>query len=286
MSDRRRKSLKPTTAGGPARSVAKRTEYVPTDADRAAARACRERAKGKPQLAGSTVELNSDSRTIGWDHVDEFIGTLHLANALATDDFTFARGLHIQLANSLGTALNARKLDATLAIVRGIAPRDPTEALLATQMAMTHNAAAQAAGYLANAEFLPQQESASTMFNKLMRTFAMQLEALKKYRSAGEQVVRVEHVTVQNGGQAIVGNVQAGGGGYGKNASQPLELGASQATSEAHAPSPALPCDVQTNGNALPSPGDKGTPCVPLPRGQGRRSAGNGKRRMASRAAH
>lgn len=43
--------------------------------------------------------------------------------------------------------------------------------------------------------------------NKLLRTFAAQMEALKKHRSTGEQHVTVEHVTVQNGGQAVVGAV-------------------------------------------------------------------------------
>ena len=46
-----------------------------------------------------------------------------------------------------------------------------------------------------------------------MTTFAAQVEALKRYRSKGEQKVVVEHVTVNEGGQAIVGNVETGGGG-------------------------------------------------------------------------
>ena len=40
---------------------------------------------------------------------------------------------------------------------------------------------------------------------------AAQVEALKRYRSRGDQTVRVEHVTVNEGGQAIVGNVNHGG---------------------------------------------------------------------------
>jgi hypothetical protein len=46
------------------------------------------------------------------------------------------------------------------------------------------------------------------------------MEALKRYRSTGQQVVRVERVTVEAGGQAIVGSVttsSAGGeGDHGK----------------------------------------------------------------------
>lgn len=33
------------------------------------------------------------------------------------------------------------------------------------------------------------------------------MEALKRYRSGGEQKVTVQHVSVNEGGQAIVGNV-------------------------------------------------------------------------------
>jgi hypothetical protein len=42
------------------------------------------------------------------------------------------------------------------------------------------------------------------MFNKCARTFAAQVEALKKYRSTGEQSIKVQHVNVHDGGQAIV----------------------------------------------------------------------------------
>jgi hypothetical protein len=47
--------------------------------------------------------------------------------------------------------------------------------------------------------------------NKLARTYAAQMDTLKRYRSKG-QMVRVERVTVESGGQAIVGNVSKGGG--------------------------------------------------------------------------
>jgi hypothetical protein len=39
----------------------------------------------------------------------------------------------------------------------------------------------------------------------------MEMEALKSHRSTGEQKVTLEHVTVNNGGKAIVGNVTHGG---------------------------------------------------------------------------
>jgi hypothetical protein len=49
--------------------------------------------------------------------------------------------------------------------------------------------------------------------NKLSRTYAALIDALNRHRGKGQQTVRVEHVTVQAGGQAIVGNVETPGGG-------------------------------------------------------------------------
>jgi hypothetical protein len=48
---------------------------------------------------------------------------------------------------------------------------------------------------------------------KLMRLYNETLDALNKHRRKGEQKVIVQHVNVNNGGQAIVGNIQTGGGG-------------------------------------------------------------------------
>ena len=87
------------------------------------------------------------------------------------------------------------------------------EALLAAQMAAVHTAIMTFARRLGHVKTIPQQDSAERAFNKLARTFAPQVEALKRYRSRGDQTVRVEHVTVNEGGQAIVGNVSHGGRG-------------------------------------------------------------------------
>ena len=66
---------------------------------------------------------------------------------------------------------------------------------------------------LAHVETIQQQDSAERALNKLARTFAMQMEALKRYRTGGEQKVTVQHVSVNEGGQAIVGNVNQAAGG-------------------------------------------------------------------------
>ncbi|WP_159715165.1 hypothetical protein [Geminicoccus flavidas] len=47
--------------------------------------------------------------------------------------------------------------------------------------------------------------------NKLARTHGTLVETLNRHRDKGQRTVRVEHVTVQAGAQATVGNVTAGG---------------------------------------------------------------------------
>jgi transcriptional regulator with AAA-type ATPase domain len=100
-----------------------------------------------------------------------------------------------------------RALNFMLSIVKGVQPRDQLEAMLATQMAAIHELILTYARRLAHTETMPQQDSAERALNKLARTFTTQMEALKRYRSSGEQKVTVQHVSVSDGGQAIVGNV-------------------------------------------------------------------------------
>lgn len=100
-----------------------------------------------------------------------------------------------------------------LSVVRDLAPRDAIERMLAVQIAATHVATIRAGGWLSRSENLAQGQTHSTAYTKLARTFAAQVEALRKHRNGGKQTVTVQHVNVSDGGQAIVGNVQAGGRG-------------------------------------------------------------------------
>src|SRR6478672_2075546 len=142
-----------------------------------------------------------------------------LMDALGTGDLDFYHGLLNQLATagSKGVQVNEHRLNFMLSVVKGIQPRDQLEVMLAAQMAAVHMAILTFARRLAFVEDILQQDSAERAFNKLTRTFATQMEALKRYRTGGQQKVTVEHVTVNQGGQAIVGSVTQGGLGGQKN---------------------------------------------------------------------
>jgi hypothetical protein len=170
----------------------------------------RRRQKPLPRVK---LSVSDGVGAISPDHADKATGVSLLMEALGTADSDFLSGLLQQLANAgtKGREVNEDELNFMLAMVRGVSPRDEIEAMLASQMAATHNAIMTFARRLNHVEALPQQDSAERACNKLARTFAAQVEALKRYRSAGEQTVRVEHVTVNEGGQAIVGSVSHGG---------------------------------------------------------------------------
>lgn len=133
--------------------------------------------------------------------------------AFGSADKNFIDGLVAQIVNisSPGKLPDQKGTSFVASIVRGIEPTDQIEAMLASQMAAVHLATMTFARRLAHVENIPQQDSAERAFNKLARTFATQVEALKRYRTGGQQQVTVKHVTVNEGGQAIVGNVGSGG---------------------------------------------------------------------------
>lgn len=133
----------------------------------------------------------------------------------ASDSAQVAHGLLMQVASigSTGKSIDEGAANFALGFIDAMQPKDAAEALLLAQMAATHQAAMMMARRLNHVENLPQQDSAERAFNKLMRSYAAQMDTLKRYRSKGQQTVRVERVTVQDGGRAIVGSVEAEVGG-------------------------------------------------------------------------
>jgi hypothetical protein len=81
--------------------------------------------------------------------------------------------------------------------------------MLAAQMVATHGAAMELLRRAMQAEYRHNLQDAGNLAVKFLRTYAAQLEALQRYRGKGQQKVTVEHVHVHQGGQAIVGNVEA-----------------------------------------------------------------------------
>ena len=125
-------------------------------------------------------------------------------------------GLVAQIVNvgAPGKRGDGSAADFALGFMDAMKPRDAAEAALIAQMAVAHQTVMMLAGRLNRAEMIPLAEAADRAFNKAARTYTAQMETLKRYRSKGQQVVRVERVEIKDGGQAVVGNVQSRGGDY------------------------------------------------------------------------
>ena len=154
------------------------------------------------------------------------------------------------------------RMNAALAMVEAIAPRDELEAALAVQMAGCHALTMEMLGQARQAENLEYLGASGGLAVKLARTFTLQIEALAKLRGGGQQKVEVRHVHVN--GNAIVGDVHAPGGGAAtENLDQPhtQRLGYSPG-----APVPSL-WGQDAQGDALPVAGSVGAETVPDARG-------------------
>jgi hypothetical protein len=115
------------------------------------------------------------------------------------------------LPNSLTQEEKRDQMGAAAELLRGIRPQDELEGALCAQMVATHSAAMECF----RRAMVPQQTIEVRDLNlkhaqKLQMTFAHQMELLDKRRGRSQQKVIVEHVYVEAGGQAIVGNVEGG----------------------------------------------------------------------------
>ena len=121
----------------------------------------------------------------------------------------------------------------------GIGPRDAAEGMLAAQMVAVHEAALECLRRaMLDGQTFEGRQANLGQANKLVRSYAALLEALDRHRGAGRpQVVRVERVTVNAGGQAVVGTVTQGGGGSGAESDE-----RPHAKALAHAPELPVRC--------------------------------------------
>lgn len=165
----------------------------------------------KPPLAD--VTLTDDNRldvALGgnWETLLKAAGNTSVGNGIVAQ---------VSILGAHGKRVDADATNFVLGFADAMKPRDAAELTLLTQMAATHQAVMLMARRFNHVETIPQQDAAEKALNKLARTFSAQMEALKRYRSKGQQVVRVERVTVEDGGQAVVGNIETGGRGTDEN---------------------------------------------------------------------
>jgi hypothetical protein len=141
-----------------------------------------------------------------------------------------------------------------------IKPQDAFEGMVGAQLIACHNASMDCyrRAMLGEQTFEGWRENLSQA-NKLSRTHAVLLDTLNRHRGKGQQKVTVEHIHIHDGGQAIVGTVEApGGGDTTKTKDQPHALG--------YAPGAKMPC-TDTTPDSLPVARDEKRPLPDARRG-------------------
>ena len=138
-----------------------------------------------------------------WHRLQNAFGT-------ASSAFVGASLQHLIAAARLpNSGISEVAVNASLALIEGAKPRDEIECALVIQMACTHSAAMAVLNRLGGAAGGRTVAAMASAAARLLRAYATQVEALRRLRNGGSQTVRVEHVHVNEGGQALIGNVNS-----------------------------------------------------------------------------
>ena len=145
------------------------------------------RRRTKPGLPRATVTVTKNTAEIAWDHQDPQMAFVHLANALGTTDGAFIDGVLLQIADvaRTGRVASAEELNFALSLIHWDRTTGSDEGPSRRANGRHPQCDYDRRVPFERVETIPQQDSASNMLNKLARTFAAQVEALKKYRSTG-----------------------------------------------------------------------------------------------------
>jgi hypothetical protein len=142
-----------------------------------------------------------------WDRLKAALGT-------TSSDFVNATLVQIQNASRMPSGgISETSVNAVLAIIEAAEPKNEIEAALAIQMACTHAVTmavlSRVGGAYGGDRHVAMMAAAAS---RLLRAYAMQVETLRRLRAGGSQYMRVEHVHLEPGAQAIIGNVEKSSG--------------------------------------------------------------------------
>jgi hypothetical protein len=138
-----------------------------------------------------------------------WLDRLKAALGTASIEFVDATLYQLQAAARLpNSGVSEIAVNAALAMIESEQPRGETECAIVVQMACIHSATMAILGRLSTAYGDRSILAAATAASRLSRSFAVLVETLRRQRSGGSQVIRIERVDVRDGGQAIIGNIK------------------------------------------------------------------------------
>lgn len=164
--------------------------------------------------AKNRYKLQKNNKGEGFEarETDSGLAILQAMEATGMADQDAAIRLLGQLVSTLPNKDSILNANAAVAMVQGIGPQDELEGMLAAQMVATHNLAMEYARRSMGKDLSVEVfKTLNSQTAKFMGLFSRQVEALAKYRLRGQQRITVQHVQVNQGGQAVIGDIHPGG---------------------------------------------------------------------------
>lgn len=140
---------------------------------------------------------------------EAWLNRLKLALGTESMDFVGATLVQLQAAARLpNSGLSEIAVNAALAMIESERPNGETESAIVIQMACVHAATMAVLGRLGGGHGGDRHVlAAATAASRLSRTFAILVETLRRLRTGGSQVIRIERVEIREGGQAVIGQI-------------------------------------------------------------------------------
>lgn len=223
----------------------------------------RARYKDRPTRAEVVLEAREGGVVhIEAPHSDESGGAFELTDVFASTSNAWTTKSVLAIVNTAktrGKDPTAEDVNAALAFIAAINPRDELESALAQQMFAAHDLAMTMAFSCKQSELRPAAQEYGNLATKMMRTFTAQIEALGKHRRGGVQEVRHTHTYIDaRGSQNIIAETFHAGGAHHGN-----EL-ATQPHGSSTSGVPMLGQDPP--GHAVPARRDQREEAVPISR--------------------
>jgi hypothetical protein len=155
-------------------------------------------------IQGNVVSFGSpDPTDLAWRK------RLKTAFGTVSNEFVDMALHHLERAARMpGDGASDMAINGAIAMIAAFAPKNEVEAALALQAACTHMAAMAVMSRIGGAGGGPQRlPGLASATAKLLRAYCTQVDTYRRLRGGGEQNIRVEHVHVHEGGQAIVGAI-------------------------------------------------------------------------------
>ncbi len=132
-----------------------------------------------------------------------------LMAAIGTRSPEFSQMILHQLISASETAkdFHLDDINALIAVLEEMSPRDPVEAMLICQQLSCHQQSMKVMQLAKATSHVDVKEQWLKIAGRLMSLFVKQTEALTRYRKKGHQSMKVEHIHLHDNAPAVIGGI-------------------------------------------------------------------------------